>query len=258
MSRVKGRINRLVNRHRILNFLHRPRINRFVPHYLLWKLALPDEVQFWDDFMGTKGLRWPTDLSRRLDPDWPLQDRLREHLHVAPGAPIAILDVAAGPLTFIGKKWDNHSIRIDPVDVLAPYFKELLAEHNITPLIETKYATIEELSNYVPHNEYDLVVCRNALDHAINPMEGIREMLKLVKPGCFVLLHHHRNEAINQRYDQLHQWNFDAVDGRFVIGNGNGVKWDVNKELNGKAEVTSKFMLSDEQFGDIVVAIKRI
>ena len=194
-----------------------------------------------------------------MDPDLPLQDIIREHLHVAPGGPISILDVAAGPLTVIGKKWDNHSIRIDPVDILAPLYKQLLAKHKIVPLIETKYATIEKLSNSVPLNEYDLVFCRNALDHARNPMQGICEMLKLVKPGSVVLLHHHRNEAIDQGYTQLHQWNFDVNGGRFVIGNRNGVKWDVNKELNGKAEVTSTCIPNAEKpHGDIVVAIKGI
>ena len=87
-------------------------------------------------------------------------------------------------------------------------------------------------------------------------MKGIREMLKVVKPGCVVLLVHHRNEAINQGYEQLHQWNFDVDNGRFVIGNRNGIKWDVNKEFNGKADVKSTCIPGDEPFGDLVVAIK--
>jgi SAM-dependent methyltransferase len=233
-------------------------MNRFVPHYILWKLALPDEVQFWDDYLSTKGLRWPAGYAVRIDPDFPLQDELREHLHVAPGAPIAILDVACGPMTYVGKKWDNHSIRTDAVDVLAPLYKQLLAKHKIVPLIETKYATIERLSNYVPHKAYDLVVCTNALDHSTNPIKGIREMLKVVKPGCVVFLRHHRTEAIRQNYEQLHQWNFDVDGGRFLISNRNGVKWDVNKELNGKAELKSACKPGDSPYGDVIVAIKRI
>jgi len=245
-------------RSHILKFLYRPRINRFVPHHLLWKLALPDEVQFWDDWIRTKGMRWPIGFTTRLDPDLPLQDIFREHLHVSPGAPIAILDVASGPMTWIGKKWDDHSIRIDPVDILAPRYKQLLAKHKIIPLIETRYATIEELSHSVPHNEYDLVFCKNALDHAKNPMQGIREMLKVVKPGSFVLLHNHRNEAINEGYTQLHQWNFDVDGGRFLISNRNGVKWDVNEELSGKADVSSTCIPGDTPYGDMIVAINGI
>jgi len=65
---------------------------------------------------------------------------------------------------------------------------------------------------------------RNALDHAVDPLLGIRQMLEVTRPGGWVLLRHARNEGVPGQFRVgLHQWAFDVVQGsssaRFVIWN---------------------------------------
>jgi SAM-dependent methyltransferase len=229
-----------------------------VPDALTWRLALPDEVQWWDYWMETHGAQFPEGFITRQNPECPLQDEIRKHLDTQPGGPANILDVASGPMTWIGKRWDDRIIQITPVDVLAPLYDRLLAKHGIVPLVRTQYATIEELSKSVPRDSYDLVFCKNALDHCKNPMRGVFEMLKVVKPGRTVFLHHCRNEGKNENYTQLHQWNFD-IDGTdgFIIESRLGRRWDVRAELAGLANVQSTCIEGPHEFGDILTAIKR-
>ena len=44
-------------------------------------------------------------------------------------------------------------------------------------------------------------------------------MVRAVKPGCWVVLFHYLNEAEQEHYEGLHQWNFSAENGKFVIWN---------------------------------------
>jgi hypothetical protein len=49
-------------------------------------------------------------------------------------------------------------------------------------------------------------------------MKAIQQMLAVLKPGCYLVLEHRINEAINNRYAGLHQWNFRAnEDNDFII-----------------------------------------
>lgn len=247
-------------RQRAIGFLRRRRVSMLVPPSLSWRLALPDEVSFWDEWLSTKGREWPEGYACRLDPGFPLQDFIARHLDTPNGGSARILDVASGPMTWIGKRWGERKIEIDPVDILAQFYEGLLCKHGITPLIRTRYASIEGLCRSVGEAAYDLVFCKNALDHCRNPMRGIREMVLAAKPGRTVLLHHHRNEAISLGYAQLHQWNFDVDPGGdgFLISARSGLRWDVRAELAGIAEVSSECIGGNRESGDIITAIRKI
>jgi hypothetical protein len=58
---------------------------------------------------------------------------------------------------------------------------------------------------------------RNALDHALDPLPIIHNMVAVVRPGCYVVLRHAVNEAVTEDYEQLHQWTFDERDGRCIV-----------------------------------------
>jgi hypothetical protein len=73
-----------------------------------WRAGIPSETQFWDDWFRTKGLQWPTAYRNRLDPDFPLQPRPEALL--PPEKDVHILDVCAGPLTYLGKKALLHHL----------------------------------------------------------------------------------------------------------------------------------------------------
>lgn len=189
------------------------------PMRAAWNRGLPHEVQFWQDFIRTRGLDWPDNFRDRLNPDLPFPPHLRARLmpHPPEGAVIRVLDIGPGPFTTIGTKWEGRTIEIVPIDPLADRYNELLDQAGITPPVRTRQGEAEHLTEYFPEASFDLAHAVNSLDHCYNPIEAIRQMLLMVKPGAFVQLEHATDEAETQKYDGLHQWNFRDEGGRLII-----------------------------------------
>ncbi len=200
-----------------------------------WSEHLPDEVRYWSKWAETEGDRWHEDFVARLDPNTPISSYILPYIKNVEAEPARILDVGSGPCTGLGYK-SAKPVEITAVDPLAGVYKTIFAKHNLRPPVQTRFATAEDLSLFVESDHFDLVHCRNALDHAIDPMAGIREMIRVAKGGATVLLLHYENEAVNANYHGLHQHNFAVVNGHFLIWN-NRRNIDVAAELAGIADV---------------------
>ncbi len=193
-------------------------------------IELEDELRFWDKWFKKKGLAWPDDYRHRLDPDAPLAEDYREFIDHIPQDEIRILDVGAGPLTVLGKKHPSKRLMIIAVDALAEKYDEMLARYHIRPAVRTTFAEAENLTRRFAENSFDLVTARNCLDHAVDPFEAVRQILLVTKSDCFAVLDHAENEGENQGYGGLHQWDFTAADGDFMI-KGAGVVTNVSRQL---------------------------
>ena len=178
------------------------------------------EVSFWDEWFRTKGLEWPEGYRGRLDPQQELSDYYRSFLAHLAQEQIAILDVGAGPLTALGKRMAGKRLSITATDALAPQYDALLARYAITPPVRTIYAEGEKLCDQFGAASFDLVTAQNSVDHMEQPLEAIRQMLLVVKPGCFVVLNHFPNEGTHANFVGMHQWDFNLDDGEFVIHGG--------------------------------------
>jgi SAM-dependent methyltransferase len=133
-------------------------------------------------------------------------------------AEITILDVGAGPLTVLGKTAPGKKLMITAVDPLADEYDRLLAKYGTRPIVRTRRSAAERLTKHFPADSFDLCYARNCLDHAVDPVRAITQMVEAAKPGCHVLLEHHPNEAENNDYMGLHHWNFSmSGNGHFVI-----------------------------------------
>lgn len=200
------------------------------------------EVGFWRDFLLTKGTYWgdpdiAADFRSRVDPDEPLAEpMILERLEEFRSSRISILDVGAGPLTVLGKRYPGKTLEIVPVDPLADEYDELLAVARIEPPIRTQRCMGEDLLERFEPATFDLAYARNALDHSADPLRIVRNMVAVVKPGGFVLLRHLPNEAEYAGYDGLHRWNFDVRDGRPVLWSRTD-EYDLTEEVGGDAEV---------------------
>lgn len=185
-----------------------------------WRSKLDSELNFWRVFVSTQGSKWPEEYQMRLDPNLALQGYIKDLLEQEWAETYAILDVGAGPMTVLGKVWeDGHEIRITPVDALANDYRKVLNAEGIVPPVWTEEAEAERLSERFSEESFDLVYGRNSIDHCYDPLKAIKEMLKVVKRGRYVLLRHHENEGERASYATLHQWNFTERDGEFVIWN---------------------------------------
>jgi SAM-dependent methyltransferase len=193
------------------------------------------EIDFWSRWFETKGLEWKKEYRDRLDPNLLFQDYLIKYL---PKSPVCtILDVGAGPLTALGKKLTGCEIAITAVDPLAREYEEILERFNISPVVKTQYCEAEKLSeNFLP-DYFDFVHVLNAMDHSYDPIEGMRQMLKVVKKNCFIFMSHASNEAEKENYIGFHQWNFCREGDKFIVWNKD-IRIDVNEELKNLAEIT--------------------
>lgn len=216
-----------------------------------WKDGIQSELAFWDTWMRTRGMEWPDDFGRRLDPGTPLALEVAQLL-ADDVKDAVVIDVGSGPLSRIGQMVDGKRPRIISCDPLMEHYLQLLHAHGLTPLTECLQAPAEDLSAYFDTDFADVVHCSNALDHSFDPVRGLEEMLQVVKPEGAVILLHAANEAVNENYGGFHQWNFDHDDGRFLVWNRTH-RIDVNAEFAGIASVTC----AKTEDGGNVVAIMR-
>jgi SAM-dependent methyltransferase len=202
-----------------------------------WEDGKADEELFWARWIETKGSEWPDDFQERMDPTTELAPHLSKELQVPEGRIPVILDVGAGPMTVVGKRWHGEAIVLVAVDPLAKTYERLLAQSGVTAPVRTITAQVERLSESFEADFFDLVHIRNALDHSYDPLEGIKQMLTVVRKGAPAVLWHFRNEAVSANYGGFHQWNVDERDGRMLLWN-KATMIDVNDELKDDAHVT--------------------
>jgi SAM-dependent methyltransferase len=180
--------------------------------------ALREEVEYWEHWLATSGGRWSEEYAQRLDANAEIgEPSIREILAGSPEARVSILDVGAGPLSAVGYRLPGRSVSLTAVDPLADEYERLLADAGVTPPVRTERVDGEALLERFGPDCFDIAYSRNALDHAVDPLAIIDNMLSVVRPGGHVILRHVRNEALRQGYVQLHQWNFDEREGRPVI-----------------------------------------
>jgi SAM-dependent methyltransferase len=204
---------------------------------LLWReKGVSHELDFWTRWFATKGLYWPDDYRRRLDPRAELDEPLIVERLAEFGDEVAILDVGAGPLTILGKHHPGKALKITPVDPLAREYDELLASFGVDPPIRTALCPGEELLQKFEPGQFDLAYARNSLDHSYDPVAIVRNMVAVVRPGGYVLLRHVRREAEHQNYSGFHQWNLDIEDDHLVLWNRVS-KHDLTEELAPSAGV---------------------
>jgi SAM-dependent methyltransferase len=210
-----------------------------------WNEALHDETSFWERALADNGRDWlPDEYRKRTDPALELQEELKRLIPAPVGSRVRILDVGAGPLTTLGKRWAGHELEIVPVDPLADAYTALLAKLRIVPPVATRYARGEDLLEVFRENEFDLAYASNSLDHSYDPLRAMRQMLAVVKPERFVYLWHFANEGLHEGYHGLHQWNFDVRDGDFIVSDGrrrHSLKTEFDKQAELVCERTVDF-----------------
>ncbi|MBE0573512.1 hypothetical protein IH575_01270, partial [Candidatus Dojkabacteria bacterium] len=155
---------------------------------------------------------------------------------------LKILDTGAGPATCLGKVSKDFESKLSAVDALGDLYSDLYVKYNIIPPIITELCDSEELLNKFELDSFDIVHNRNALDHSYNPIEGISQMLSIVRKGGAVILLHEENEGVNEGYWGMHQWNFTIKKKDFVIWNREGFSMNITKAFANSTDVDSSII----------------
>lgn len=220
---------------------------------VIWRSALPSEVGFWEDYLrtGGKSCNAEGEFKFRTDPEAGLQVWLSEWLSCPEGSDVRILDVGAGPLTWVGKKWAGRKVRIEAIDPLADSYNQIMRQYGISPPVVTRKGDGEEVASLFGRDRFDLSFARNCLDHSYDAIRAVTSMIEATKPGGILFLWHNQDEAERLQYDGLHQWNFRLDQGALIVWKG-GRSLNVNQEFQDKLEV-----LRCKLEGDMIQAIYR-
>jgi SAM-dependent methyltransferase len=202
-----------------------------------WRRGLAHEVGWWERWIVQKGRRWPDEFRERLDPQTPLREELIvELLPSIAHDPVRVLDVGAGPATSLGKVHPERTLEIVAVDPLADEYAALWRNAGIRPPVPTERGTGERLVERFGTAAFDIAFARNALDHTIDPLTVVEQMLEVVRESGYVVLSHSQNEATKARYRGLHQWNI-ALEGSDLVVRRPRHEINLSAELAGRAVV---------------------
>ncbi len=183
-----------------------------------WAAGKSPEIEFWSRWLETKGGQWPDDYAFRTAPNAELQAEIAQHIQDFPHKTLKVLDVGAGPMTVVGKRFRGAAIDLTAVDALADQYDALDFPSGL-PLVRTQQCESEALSRKFGVDVFDVVYARNTLDHGYDPVEAIREMLKVARSGGKVIAVHFSNEATAANWAGFHQWNFYVDADGFKIAN---------------------------------------
>lgn len=169
---------------------------------------------------------------------WMKKGRGADHLKLRPLIPpiakmigdkkeVSIADIGSGPINAIGYTKEGVKVNYVPSDLLANEYHVLYDYHKVTPPVRPEYQDMTKLT--YKDESFDIVVCRNALDHCEDIYLALKEMVRICKKGGYVYLWHFTDVGEMMGYTGMHTWNLSRTkDGDCLI-------WGKNK----------KFMLSE-------------
>ena len=158
----------------------------------VWEAKKGKEVRFWD--------RWLDKHAREYDKPSPLA----KHLEPLVNGSARIADVCSGACCLIGGYNTIAS------DILAETYMGMWRRLGIEPAIPIECQDATRLT--YADDTFDLVHCRNAIDHSSDPRGILAELVRICRPGGMVYLMHLVNVGHLSHYAGLHRWNV-TIDG---------------------------------------------
>ena len=156
------------------------------------------EVMFWRKWLqGTRGMKH---MALR-----PLAPHVVEM--IGDKKKVRIADLGSGPISTIGNTMEGVEVDYLPSDLLAEEYKEVFKYHNLTPMV---YPEKQDMRKTTYKDEsFDIVHCRNALDHCPDPYKALKEMYRICKKGGWIYLWHFDHVGKTMGYNGMHAWNID-------------------------------------------------
>lgn len=201
-----------------------------------WNKGVQHEADWWSDALREAVATRSQDdqLFRRIRGETAFEfGSYIQHVH---HDPIRVLDVGAGPVSQVGANYSGKTIEIVAVDPLAGQYAQVLTELGLSPKFPTIFGVAERLDEVFEADSFDFACCRNALDHAYDPLTGISQIIRVLRPSCVFFLSGYTNEAKNAKYVGLHQWNFEIENGALILWRP-GIRIDVGEALSPELEI---------------------
>lgn len=214
--------------------------------HAIWKERATQEVDFWKKWIRSGGMRWKEGFQRKTDPKAPLAplvEAFLPELELRKGQKLEILDIGSGPLSWVGTSHPDHEIDLIAVDPLADEYNAELDDKGIKGVGRPVKGYFETALWQLGANRFDIVWCANSLDHSIDPVIGLYNIINVCKNGGGVILMFHPDEAEQEEYVGLHQWNLNAGNDRLTLTH-KGKRFDLMSMLNGQANIRVRTLQS--------------
>jgi len=199
-----------------------------------WRARAKEEVGFWSKWIRTGGMRWKEGFERKTDPHAPLAPLLAQflpELDLTSGQTLEILDIGSGPLSWVGTTHPDFAISVTAVDPLADEYNAELDQRGVQGVGRPVKGYFETALWQFGPDRFDIVWCANSLDHSIDPVIGLYNIVNLCRNGGGVILMFHPDEAEREDYVGLHQWNLNVAGERLTLTR-HGQRFDLMKLLD--------------------------
>jgi SAM-dependent methyltransferase len=205
-----------------------------------------DEIRHWREFCGSTRFRenfCEREPNPEIDQDVELFIKGCAAVQNAHGQVPKVLDIGSGPVSMLSRSFAGEKVDLYAADPLADDYAQLWDSSSYSGLVLPIACSAEELSTRFENDEFDITHIRNALDHVANPLTALDEMLKVTKPGGFLIVHGFANEAIAENWQGFHQWNLCWADGNdFTVSGKSGETHSIAAFFGDRARIMRPWM----------------
>lgn len=162
----------------------------------LWQQNSERELRFW------RG--WLSKCAVEYSKAKPLREYLLKFKNE--GKLVRLADVGCGAACQTGQA---DGFEITASDALGDEYQAMWATLGLSPAIPINTQDMTTLT--YPDKSFDVVHCRNSLDHCHDPRAALLEFARVCCTGGTVFLNHIPNVARDSHYTGLHRWNITRV-----------------------------------------------
>lgn len=213
------------------------KVEEYKTYLSAWMSGLQSEINFWNYYFQNEGGIYFSGFEDAVSKNkvFTLEDDIPTQMY---GEKYKFIDVGSGPLSRCGRITDKVQLDAVYVDPLAYAYKNIMDKCNVDNGNRLKSGFVELLSKQFEPNTFDMVHMSNSLDHSFSAVDGIYQLLNICKIGGKVILRHTENEAENEKYEGLHQWNLSLHndENSFIIWR-NEERYDICKIFGEYAEI---------------------
>jgi ubiquinone/menaquinone biosynthesis C-methylase UbiE len=133
---------------------------------------------------------------------------------------LRVIEVGCGPTSqFYAEDLARKPLSIITVDPLAKVYRRLHDQYKTGYNIMCIEGYGENLNKLFPEQAFHLVYSQNAIDHSMNPQLFVKNMSRILKVGCFLVLSGFIKEGTKANWLGLHQWDIEVKNGKLLISN---------------------------------------
>jgi ubiquinone/menaquinone biosynthesis C-methylase UbiE len=143
-----------------------------------------------------------------------------EYLEKEVNKELRVVEVGCGPTSqFYAEDLADKQLNVITVDPLAKVYRRLHEQYKTGYNIRCIEGYGENLDKLFEEQTFDLVYSQNAIDHSMNPQLFVKNMCRILKVGCYLVLFGFIKEGTKANWIGLHQWDIEAKNGELLLSN---------------------------------------